>query len=333
MKVLATILVRFRLLFFVASIVAAAFCAQLIPEVVLNSDQTKYLDKESSMAQGLEIINNEFPAADMRDSFQVMFENLTPSEKLVIYEQLAQFDGVTGVDYDIDSHDYNTKNYTMYRVHTEYLYDSDSVGAIIDEVKDTYSDYKIHWYYSGATMDVLDVLLPMAGAVMIIVLFILCKSYIEPLLLIIGIGVAILINMGSNVIFESVSDMTFAIAAVFQLALSIDYSIMLLHRYKQEYDLLGRTNKPKAMINAIVNAISSICSSSFTTIVGLLVLLLMSFTVGRDIGLVISKGVFFSLVCVFTVSPTTIMLFSGLVYKLDKQAIKEKRLARRGGRV
>lgn len=108
-------------------------------------------------------------------------------------------------------------------------------------------------------------------------------------------------HMGSNVIFESVSDMTFSIAAIFQLVLSIDYSIMLLHRYQQEYKLLGKQNKPKAMRNAILNAFSSVSSSSITTIIGLLVLLMMSFIIGRDIGLVVSKGVFFSLVCVFTV--------------------------------
>ena len=137
--------------------------------------------------------------------------------------------------------------------------------------------------------------------------------------------------MGTNVIFESVSDMTFAIAAVFQLVLSIDYSIMLLHRYEQEYELLGRTNKPKAMRNAIVNALSSVSSSALTTIVGLLVLLLMSFTIGKDIGLVISKGVFFSLICVFTVMPSLILWCGDLVYKLDKKNLKERIKAKRGG--
>ena len=138
-----------------------------------------------------------------------------------------------------------------------------------------------------------------------------------------SIGVAILINMGSNVIFESVSDMTFSIAAIFQLVLSIDYSIMLLHRYQQEYELLGKQNKPKAMRNAVVNAFGSVASSSMTTIIGLLVLLMMSFTIGRDIGLVISKGVFLSLVCVFTVMPTLILWFDEAVYKLDKRRLKK----------
>ena len=97
--------------------------------------------------------------------------------------------------------------------------------------------------------------------------------------MLVSIGIAIMINMGSNVIFESVSDMTFSIAAIFQLVLSIDYSIMLLHRYQQEYILLDRQNKPKAMRNAIMNAFGSVSSSSLTTIIGLLVILLMSFII------------------------------------------------------
>lgn len=323
MKKLANILVKYRLIFFAVSVIAAIGCAMLIPKVTINQDQSKYLDKDSAMSKGLEIINNEFPAADLKDSFQIMFENLTASEKIAIHEQLLEFDGVTGVDYDPDSNDYNTKKYTMYNVHTEYIYESDKVSAIISEVKEAYDQYTVHAYYSGAVMDVLDRLIPMAVTIGLLVLLVMCKSYFEPILLLVSIGIAILINMGSNVIFESVSDMTFAIAAVFQLVLSIDYSIMLLHRYEQEYSLLGRKNKQKAMRNAIVNAVGSISSSSITTIVGLLVLLLMSFTIGRDIGLVISKGVFFSLICVFTVMPTLIIWFGDLVYKFDKKNIKK----------
>ena len=91
----------------------------------------------------------------------------------------------------------------------------------------------------------------------------------------------------------------------------------------------NKTNKKKAMRNAIVNAFGSISSSSFTTIVGLLVLLLMSFTIGADIGLVISKGVFLSLVCVFTVMPSLILWFDELVFKLDKKNLKMRKLEKK----
>lgn len=325
MKKLANILVKYRLAFFIISLVCALVCALLIPKVTINKDQTKYLAKDSKMSQGYEIINSEFPVVEFKDSFQIMFEGLTPTQKAAIHGELAEFDGVSSVDYDLSGVEYNSKTFSMYIVHTDYAGDGDKVSALMQEMHNKYdSTYKVYSYYSGGLLSVLDRLIPMALAVGIVVLLLMCKSYFEPVLLLVSIGVAILINMGSNVIFESVSDMTFSIAAIFQLVLSIDYSIMLLHRYQQEYKLLGKQNKPKAMRNAILNAFSSVSSSSITTIIGLLVLLMMSFTIGRDIGLVISKGVFFSLVCVFTVMPSLILWFDELVDKLDKGNLKKR---------
>ena len=325
MKKLANILVKYRLAFFIASVALAVFCAFLIPKVTINKDQSKYLAKDSNMAQGYEIMNKEFPIVELKDSFQIMFEGLTPTEKATVHAELAEFEGVTAVDYDLGSVEHNSKTFSMYIVHTDYSGDSDKVSAIIKEMHNKYEGaHAVYSYYTGAQLDVLDRLIPMALIVGVIMLLLMCRSYFEPVLLLVSIGIAILINMGSNVIFESVSDMTFSIAAIFQLVLSIDYSIMLLHRYQQEYALLGRQNKPKAMRNAIMNAFGSVSSSSLTTIIGLLVLLMMSFTIGRDIGLVISKGVFFSLVCVFTVMPSLILWFDELVDKLDKDNLKKR---------
>jgi predicted RND superfamily exporter protein len=303
--------------------VLAIFCAFLIPKVTINKDQSKYLAKDSNMSQGLEIINKEFPLVELKDSFQIMFEGLTATQKQAIHKELADFNGVASVDYELNSVEHNSKTFTMYIVHTNYANDSDNVNAIIKEIQKEYGGkFKIYTYYSGGMLDVLDKLIPMALIIGVIVLLVMCRSLFEPVLLLVTIGIAILINMGSNVIFESVSDMTFSIAAIFQLVLSMDYSIMLLHRYQQEFNLLGKQNKPKAMQNAIVNAFGSVSSSSITTIVGLLVLLLMSFTIGKDIGLVISKGVFFSVICVFTVMPSLIIWFDDLIYKLDKSNLK-----------
>lgn len=332
MKRVANILVKYRLIFFIVSVVLAVICACLIPQVTINKDQTKYLAKDSNMSQGLEIIQNEFPVVELKDSFQIMFEGLTNSEKIKIHEELKGFYGVTDVVYDIESTEHNSKTFTMYIVNTEYVADSDKVGAIITAMKNAYADsHAVYTYYSGGYLDVLDKLIPMAAIIGVIILLMMCKSYFEPVVLLLSIGVAILINMGTNVIFESVSDMTFSIAAVFQLVLSVDYSIILMHRFEQEYNLLGRNDKKQAMKNAIINAVGSIASSSITTIVGLLVLLLMTFTIGRDIGLVISKGVFFSLVCVFTVMPSLILWFYELIYKLDKENIKKRIALKKGG--
>jgi predicted RND superfamily exporter protein len=215
----------------------------------------------------------------------------------------------------------------MYIINTEHVKSYDKVKVIMNSMIDAYQErYYVETFYGGSNVGVLDVLLPLAAAIGLLMLFVMTKSYIEPLFILISIAIAILINMGSNIMFESVSEMTFSIAAVLQLVLSIDYSIMLIHRFEQEYERQEIKDANIAMQNAIVGSFSSIVSSSITTIVGLLVLLLMSFTIGRDIGLVLSKGVFLSLICVFTVMPSIIIWGHKLLFKTNKQYLRNKRL-------
>lgn len=327
MNALAKFLVEKRFILFVISVALAILFSFCISSVTLNKDDTKYLDPDSGMSQGLKIMEQEFPVVELKDSFQIMFEGLTQSEKIDIAEKLAEFDGVESVTFNPDSREHNSKTYTMYIVHTEHVKSYDKVKVIMNSMIDAYQDqYYVETFYGGSNVGVLDVLLPLAAAIGLLMLFMMTKSYIEPLFILISIAIAILINMGSNIMFESVSEMTFSIAAVLQLVLSIDYSIMLIHRFEQEYERQEIKDANIAMQNAIVGSFSSIVSSSVTTIVGLLVLLLMSFTIGRDIGLVLSKGVFLSLICVFTVMPSIIIWGHQLLFKTNKQYLKNKRL-------
>ena len=326
MKILAKFLVEKRLILFTISIALAILFSFFIGSVNINKDDTKYLAADSNMAQGLKIMEKEFPTIELKDSFQIMFEGLTTTEKLEIEKELKEFYGVESITFDPESSEHNSKTYTMYIVQTKFVKDTDKVAAVMNEMTNAYKNqYYVETYFAGGQMMVLDVLIPLAVVLGLIVLFIMCRAYVEPFLIIISICISILINMCSNIIFEIVSEMTFSIAAVFQLVLSIDYSIMLIHRYKQEYDKLEIKNSSMAMQNAIAGSFTSIISSSMTTVVGLLVLLLMSFTIGADIGLVLSKGVLMSVICVFTVMPTLIVRFHDLLYKTDKEYLKAKK--------
>ena len=332
MQALAKFLVEKRLILLIVSVALAILFSFCITSVNINKDDTKYLDPESGMSQGMKIMEQEFPLVEMKDSFQIMFEGLTASEKTKIAAELEQFDGVESITFDPESKEHNSKTYTMYIVNTKHVKNFDKVKLIMSDMAKTYQDeYYVETFYGGTNVGVLDVLLPMAAVAGLIMLFIMTKSYIEPLFILISIAIAIFINMGSNIIFESVSEMTFSIAAVLQLVLSIDYSIMLIHRFEQEYELLEVKDATVAMKNAIVGSFSSIVSSSVTTIVGLLVLLLMSFTIGTDIGLVLSKGVFASLICVFTVMPSIIIWGHKLLFATNKQTLRQRRLNAGGG--
>ena len=140
-----------------------------------------------------------------------------------------------------------------------------------------------------------------AGFIIIfIILFMSSSSYFEPILFFIVLGIAILLNMGTNFIFGRISTNTHSVASVLQLAVSMDYSIFLLHRFHEELQSKG---KKEAMIEAIEKTFSSVSASALTTVGGFLALVAMNYGIGKDMGLVLAKGVFLSLITVITLLP------------------------------
>jgi predicted RND superfamily exporter protein len=139
-----------------------------------------------------------------------------------------------------------------------------------------------------------------AFIIIFIILFLSSSSYFEPILFFIVLGVAILLNMGTNFIFGRISTNTYSVASILQLAVSMDYSIFLLHRFHEE---LQSKNKKEAMIEAIEKTFSSVSASALTTAGGFLALVAMKYGIGKDMGLVLAKGVFLSLLSVITLLP------------------------------
>lgn len=332
MKLIANFIVRARFLLLLATVAMAIICLFWMGSVNVNEDITEYLPKDSDMRLGLDIMENEFPETVQPEGFKLMFENLTAEEKSTITAQLLAYEGVASVDHDPESEKYNSEEYSLFVI-TTTLEDEDAATDLLNTmVKDMKKDYTVYYYYVNAEETVLDVLLPLALGIFMILLLIMCKSYIEIFLLLASIGFSIIINLGTNVFLPSVSDMTLSIAAILQLVLSIDYSIILFHRYEQEKNVSADIHKRTAMINAVKHAFKSIFSSAFTTVVGLLALLLMSFTVGRDIGLVLGKGIVCSLVCVFTVMPTLVLWCDDLLLSTDKEYLRRKRKLMKEGK-
>ena len=153
-----------------------------------------------------------------------------------------------------------------------------------------------------------------------LVLLVMSASFMEVPLFLATIGFAVAINMGTNAFFESVSMLTNSLAAILQMVLSMDYSIILMNRYRQEKQL-GREPVP-AMEKAIGGAASSILSSAFTTIVSLLMLVFMKLKIGADLGFVLSKGVALSLLCNFTVLPCLIIWFDKAIERSAKKMLQ-----------
>ena len=147
----------------------------------------------------------------------------------------------------------------------------------------------------------------------IIVLMIALDSYGVPLIILGGIGIAILYNMGTNIVLGQISYITKAIATVLQLGVTMDFSIFLYHSYQRQKEILG--DKNKAMATAIKETLVSIVGSSTTTIAGFLALCTMSLTLGTDIGLVMAKGVLIGVITTVTLLPSLLLVFDKVIEK------------------
>lgn len=320
MKKFTDFIINKRHIILVLFIILSIISVILSKKVNINYDIAEYLPSTSETRIGMDIMERDFKEIKS-SSLNVMFEDLQEDKKMEVYNELTQIKGVDSVDYD-NTENYNKDNYTLYVINVDDTEDSKLASDVYKEIKGHYNkDYKI--YTSGAISERNNPVLPtwivvLAVGCAIFILMIMCESYVEPFLFLTSILIAVLLNNGTNIIFGTVSNITSSISAILQMALSMDYSIMLMNRYAQEKQ--KETDKIKAMKNALYNAFKSISSSSITTIVGLLALVFMSFTIGRDLGFVLAKGVLFSLISIFFVLPSLILMFDKLITKTKKRS-------------
>lgn len=323
MKRLTGFIVNKRNIIFSAMLILTAVCAFLIPKVSVNSDMTKYLPDDSSMKQGISLMEKEFPTAGEAYTIRVMFKRLDSEKKTEFKDALAAIENVDSVTYDMTGSDYNSGEYTLYILNTKYGYDTEEEAAVERQVKEKFSDYEVTVKNDDTSAPDIPLSVYLAAfGIILVVLLISCGSYFEPVLFLITIGIAVVLNLGTNFFLGEISDVSFGIAAVLQLALSMDYSIILMNRYRQE--MKKTDDRKEAMANALRAALGSITGSAVTTIVGLLVLVFMSFKIGADIGIVLAKGVAFSMLCVFTVLPALILLSHKLIERTEKKERAKK---------
>ncbi len=294
--------------------------ALLIPSVEVNTDMTKYLPDDSSMKKGVDVMMEDFEAMAMSQTIRVMFENLSEEDVANIKNQLESIEYVDSVSYVAGSEDYNKDNYTKFVVNTSYTYDSPEELSIEKAIEDQFKDYEMSYMNDNTnTMKMPWLMVAVAIALLFAILFIMSSSWFEPVLFMATIGIAIAINMGTNLLLGSVSQITMSISAILQLVLSMDYSIILANRYRQEK--LKYDDKEEAMKHAWENAFASIMSSGMTTVIGLTMLVFMSFKIGMDLGLVLAKGVLCSMICVLTVLPALLLIFDEKIEDTEKREL------------
>lgn len=321
MKALANFLVKGRYIVLTVVLLLAVASIFMLPQVNVVTDMTTYLPDDSSMREGIGIMAEEFPEMTVSNTIRVMFENIPDTEKESIRTKLGEIEHVESVSFESGSERYENESNTLYILNIPFDYGSSEMKAVESRVKEDFSDkYNMTYVVDDVSRGDLPIwIIGLAVLLLIVILLALCKSWVEPLLFIVTIGAAVLINMGTNAFLDGVSEITYSIAAILQLVLSMDYSIILMNRYRQELD--NNQNRQEAMKSAIVSAFSSIASSSMTTIVGLLMLVFMSFKIGEDLGIVLAKGVFISLICVLTILPALILLFDKWIHKTTKKVL------------
>ena len=284
----AAFLVKYNRIILAIFIVLALACSALIPFVNINKDMTKYLPADSDMRRGLDLMEAEFGQEDS-STLLVMFDDLSSdAQKLAVRDEMKQLPHVDSVDYELpgskDSDDYNRDAYTLYVINADVDQYSDEATDLWKEANDRYGEE--HDIALGGSIDNVNhsglplwIALSAVGLVFL-VLLIMANSWVEPIAFLVTIGVAVGINMGTYFFFPSISKTTFGIVAILQLALSMDYSIMLLNRYRQQR--LVCPDKREAMRGALGLSFGAITGSSLTTFAGLLALLFMNFGIGAD---------------------------------------------------
>ena len=298
----------------------AVVCGILYLQVPVNYDMTKYLPDDSAMKQGLDIMAAEFPSMGADKSIRVMAEGLDQENQAELLEKLKALPYVESVAHD-DSAKYHQGEYSLFVISTAFEYGSPEERSIEHALENDFRDYHTVYRNDNPWADGVSPWLLTGGvAVLLIILLLMCKSWFETVLFLVNIGMAVVINEGTNLIMGEVSYVTSSIAAVLQLVLSIDYSVMLMNRYRQEK--AAGLEKHEAMSAALNNCFSAVASSALTTAVGLLALAFMNYKIGLDLGVALAKGVLISLVCVLTVLPGIVLLGDRLVEKTAKKTLR-----------
>ena len=303
---------------FMVAFIISLFCSKLVS---VNYDITDYLPENTKSTVSIDVMQAEFDGGI--PNARVMIKNVTIPEALKYKEKLKNIEGVTEVSWLDDTVDitvplstfdndtletYYKDNTALFTLTIEEEKQIDAVAQIRDIIGENNAVTGSAVSTADATTNTVSEILKITVIAVAFVLFVLIlttNSWIEPVVILAGLGVAIILNNGSNLIFGEISFVTNASGSVLQLAVSLDYSVFLLHRFEEcrkDY-----SDPKEAMVDALCKSTSSILSSGLTTVIGFIALVLMQFRIGADLGIALAKGVAISLITVFVFMPALIL--------------------------
>ena len=289
--------------------------------ISVNYDMNDYLPPTSLSTVALEVMEQEYDGGI--PNARVMLKDITIAEVLDYKEKISQIDGVSNVTWLDDVSDITVPLETLDESIVETYYkdgnallsvtiDDDKCIQAVEDIQNMIGDDNAMMgsavstaLATTSTTSEINKIAIIAIGLVLLILILTTTSWVEPFIVLLGLGLAIIINAGSNIIFGEISFVTNAAGNILQLAVSLDYSVFLIHRFeecrKTESDV------KKAMVNALCMSTSSILSSGMTTVIGFLALCLMRFQIGPDLGLALGKGIAISLITVFIFMPVFIL--------------------------
>ncbi len=337
MKRFYTATVKHRTLILVLFLLAAAVCLVLRNQVGVNYDVNDYLPAESASTVSLEVMEEEFSGGI--PNVRVMLYDVTIPEALEYKERLEAVDGVVSVTWLDDAVDITAPLATLDTDTVETYYkdeaalltltigEEDDYISAVEEIRAVIGDENAMTGSAVSTAISETSTTAEVGRVAIfgvafamLVLFLTTSSWLEPFLVLAGLVVAVVINAGTNLIFGEISFVTNAAGSILQMAVSLDYSVFLLHRLDECRE--ETENIQEAMVTALCRSTRSILSSGLTTVIGFLALVLMQYRLGADLGLALAKGVAISLITVFLFTPALLLTVYRLTDRLRHRTPK-----------
>ena len=311
MMKLSTLIVDKRKGFFLIFIMLIIYSVLSMDRVKVNNDLTSYLPDTTETRQGLDLMEEQFTTYG---TARIMICNVTYDEASRLAEYIEAMDGVSMLDFDDTKEHYHDMNALL-----DVTFKSEETDALaleyLNAVLEELAEYDV--YYSSnigqeerdasdLSQDMIVILL-LAGVVIVCVLLFTSTTYAEIPVFLITFIVAAILNKGTNYWFGTISFVTDSIAVVLQLALAVDYAIILCHRFMEEHE---DKNAREAVIVALSKAIPEISSSSLTTVSGMVAMMFMQFKIGYDMGIVLAKAILFSLISVFLLMPGLLLTFA-----------------------
>ena len=319
--------VRHRNVILFSFLAAFAVCLFLRQEVAVNYDINDYLPEDSPSTAAIDLMEEEFDGGI--PNARVMISDVTIAEALTYKEILSSVEGVSSVTWLDDSADLTVPLETLDPDTVETYYKDgnalftlviqedcriqavSSIRSIIGDENAMTGSAVSTALSTETTVDEIQKITVIAVLFVLLVLILTTGSFAEPFLVLGGLGIAIILNNGTNLIFGEISFVTNAAGSILQLAVSLDYSVFLIHRFEECRE--GGSDPQEAMVEALCKSTSSILSSGLTTVIGFFALIFMRFRLGPDLGLALAKGIAISLLTVFFFMPTLILAFYRLL--------------------